>query len=99
GAETREVRDGAAALAAGAGWGVLFEEGGRGVSLRRVLPAERPREVTVAVGPEGGFSPDEVALAERASYAICGLGPRILRAETAALVAVSAIGFFLGDLL
>jgi RsmE family RNA methyltransferase len=37
----------------------------------------------VAVGPEGGWSPDELAIADGTA----GLGPYVLRAETAALVA------------
>jgi 16S rRNA (uracil1498-N3)-methyltransferase len=38
-----------------------------------------------AVGPEGGFSDDEVAQASAAGWEVVGLGPRILRVETAAL--------------
>jgi RsmE family RNA methyltransferase len=41
------------------------------------------------VGPEAGFGDAEVALARDAGLAVCGLGTAILRAETAALVAVS----------
>jgi 16S rRNA (uracil1498-N3)-methyltransferase len=93
-----EIRDIAGALATGPGWRVLFHEEARGASLRRLLPAERPAEITIAVGPEGGFAPEEVAVAERAGYVVSGLGPRILRAETAALVALAAIGYALGDL-
>ncbi len=40
----------------------------------------------VAVGPEGGFTPDEVALAMANRWTPVGLGPRVLRVETAALV-------------
>jgi 16S rRNA (uracil1498-N3)-methyltransferase len=46
--------------------------------------------VTIAVGPEGGWTPQEVAAAEAAGYALLSLGPRILRAVTAS-VAVMAI--------
>jgi 16S rRNA (uracil1498-N3)-methyltransferase len=44
------------------------------------------RDQTVAVGPEGGFTEDEVALAREAGWHVFSLGPRILRVETAALV-------------
>jgi 16S rRNA (uracil1498-N3)-methyltransferase len=44
--------------------------------------------VLVLIGPEGGFHPDEVAYAEEIGFTTISLGPRILRAETAALVAV-----------
>lgn len=40
------------------------------------------------IGPEGGFHPDEVAYAEEVGFTMVSLGLRILRAETAALVAV-----------
>jgi 16S rRNA (uracil1498-N3)-methyltransferase len=42
-------------------------------------------DVAVAVGPEGGFAENEVALARAAGWRPVGLGPRILRVETAAL--------------
>jgi 16S rRNA (uracil1498-N3)-methyltransferase len=49
--------------------------------------------VHVAVGPEGGFTDDEVAQAREAGWQLIDLGPRVLRIETAALVlAVQAIG-------
>jgi 16S rRNA (uracil1498-N3)-methyltransferase len=96
--EITEIHDIAAALATGPGWRVLFHEVEREASLRRLVPAERPREITVAVGPEGGFTAAEVEIARRAGYVVCGLGPRILRAETAALTALAGIGFLLGDL-
>ncbi len=43
--------------------------------------------IVVAVGPEGGFAPAEVAAAEAAGWVRVALGPRVLRVETAALVA------------
>jgi 16S rRNA (uracil1498-N3)-methyltransferase len=44
------------------------------------------QDVALAVGPEGGFTEDEVARAASAGWQVVGLGPRILRVETAALV-------------
>ncbi len=43
-------------------------------------------DVRLVVGPEGGFHPDEVALARELGITVAGLGPLILRAETAGLV-------------
>lgn len=53
---------------------------------------------TILIGPEGGFTPDEAAMirASPATEAI-GLGPRVLRAETAALAAVAAWMACAGD--
>jgi 16S rRNA (uracil1498-N3)-methyltransferase len=48
-------------------------------------------EITIASGPEGGMTADECAHFAKAGFAGIGLGPRILRAETAPIVAVSVI--------
>jgi 16S rRNA (uracil1498-N3)-methyltransferase len=49
--------------------------------------------VLLCIGPEGGWDADEVEQAREAGYGIFGLGPRILRAETAAVAAVSIIQY------
>jgi 16S rRNA (uracil1498-N3)-methyltransferase len=48
-------------------------------------------KVRIAVGPEGGFTDDEVALALQNGWHTVSLGPRILRVETAALVLASSL--------
>jgi 16S rRNA (uracil1498-N3)-methyltransferase len=53
--------------------------------LRQLL-ADRSNGVVSAVGPEGGFTDDEVAMAATAGWHTVDLGPRILRVETAALL-------------
>ncbi|MDP7176608.1 MAG: RsmE family RNA methyltransferase, partial [SAR324 cluster bacterium] len=52
----------------------------------------------VLIGPEGGLHPDEFKLALRSGMRPVELGPRILRAETAAVSAVSILQFLWGDL-
>lgn len=47
--------------------------------------------VYVAIGPEGGFSPEEAALAKSLDYEFVSLGPKRLRTETAAITAVHTI--------
>jgi 16S rRNA (uracil1498-N3)-methyltransferase len=47
--------------------------------------------VTIASGPEGGLTPDELAELARAGFTSIGLGPRILRAETAPVIAVALV--------
>jgi 16S rRNA (uracil1498-N3)-methyltransferase len=54
--------------------------------------------IVVTVGPEGGFSPTEAERAAAAGMRLVGLAPRILRAETAAIVAVTLCQFLWGDL-
>lgn len=48
---------------------------------------ETTKKRSIFIGPEGGWTPEEQALAKRHGFAIVSLGPRILRAETAAIVA------------
>jgi len=60
--------------------------------------AAAPREVALLVGPEGGLSGDDVALATGAGFRPWGLGPRILRTETAPLAALAVLQAYWGDL-
>ncbi|MBZ5494788.1 MAG: 16S rRNA (uracil(1498)-N(3))-methyltransferase [Acidobacteriia bacterium] len=53
--------------------------------------------VLLCVGPEGGWDDAEAQAAERAGFRLVSLGSRILRAETAALAAVSVFQFLLQD--
>lgn len=66
----------------------LLWEGEQSTSLHRAL-ADRPAHVALLVGPEGGFASSEVETCVRAGFRSVGLGPRILRTETAAIVAVA----------
>lgn len=56
------------------------------------------QQATLIIGPEGGFSDAEVECARRAGCHITSLGPRILRAETAAITAVALVQSAWGDL-
>jgi 16S rRNA (uracil1498-N3)-methyltransferase len=75
----------------------LYEGGGR--SLRRALAGLATRAtLAVITGPEGGFTPEEAAQAAQAGCIPVGLGPRILRCETAPVAVLSAIMSFTGNL-
>ncbi|PSJ45766.1 16S rRNA (uracil(1498)-N(3))-methyltransferase [Zobellella endophytica] len=54
--------------------------------------------VRLLVGPEGGLSDDEIALAAASGFVDILLGPRVLRTETAALTAITALQCRFGDL-
>lgn len=54
--------------------------------------------VTILVGPEGGLDNDEIRLCESHGFQRIGLGPRVLRTETAALAALAAVQALWGDL-
>lgn len=67
---------------------------GEQANLVKILSGlQAGQSVLVIVGPEGGISPEEVAVFEQAGAVKTGLGPRILRAETAPLYALSAISY------
>jgi 16S rRNA (uracil1498-N3)-methyltransferase len=81
---------------------ILFWEGGA-QALTEHRPAEAAAEaealsVLAVFGPEGGFSDQEAAAAEAAGFRIVKLGPRILRAETAAVAACAIVQYLFGDL-
>jgi RsmE family RNA methyltransferase len=52
----------------------------------------------IFIGPEGGFTREEVALGKEKGLVVSSLGRRILRAETAAISAVTLVQFALGDM-
>lgn len=54
--------------------------------------------VSVIIGPEGGFTKEEITAAEKKGLIVTTLGKRILRAETAAISAITLVQFLLGDL-
>lgn len=68
--------------------------------MKAVLDAEKvfPEEISLLIGPEGGFSVDEVNQAREMGAVPVTLGPRILRTETAGLVAATTILYHYGDL-
>lgn len=55
-------------------------------------------DIALAVGPEGSFSPSERDALAAAGFEPAGLGPRVLRAETAAVAAVTVVQTVVGDL-
>ncbi len=56
------------------------------------------KRFAVVIGPEGGFSLDEAEYAKKLGIPSVSLGNRILRAETAAISAMSIIQYEKGDL-
>lgn len=71
----------------------------RSVGLVQALAGIDPlTPVSLLLGPEGGFSPEEAEEAQAAGWRVASLGPRILRAETAALVAATLVLHQSGDL-
>lgn len=59
--------------------------------------ATTSNNVALLIGPEGGLSNNEISLAQQNNFIAVQLGPRILRTETAALAAISALQILMGD--
>ena len=93
------LEDALAALPEGALLLVLYEDE-QSLGLKEALTAlqERPQEVALLVGPEGGLTQQEVALARQHGALVVRMGPRILRTETAAVAAAAVVMYELGDL-
>ena len=79
---------------------VVELNGGR---ITRVFPDGRKETVAepggspngMAIGPEGGWAPDEEALFDAHGWQAVSLGPRVLRVETAAIAALALVGSML----
>ena len=67
-------------------------------SFNDVQRSAPPRRLSLVIGPEGGFTPNEEAYAEQRGVLGVRFGPRILRAETAAIAALTAVQVLWGDL-
>jgi 16S rRNA (uracil1498-N3)-methyltransferase len=80
---------------------IVLAEQERGTTLRTVIEEavaaaqnETPT-LEIALGPEGGWAPEEEALFDANGWRAASLGPRILRAETAAIAALAVVASFL----
>ena len=73
---------------------IFWEEGGRSFqSLLRDDGIPPPGDFFFVIGPEGGFTPLEVAAAQEAGFAVASLGNQILRVETASLVILAILQY------
>jgi 16S rRNA (uracil1498-N3)-methyltransferase len=85
-------------LTQSAGARIMLWEG-EPTPLREVLKKiDAPAEMTLLIGPEGGFSEGEVLTAQAQGFLVAGLGQRVLRAETATLSILSIVQHLFGDL-
>jgi 16S rRNA (uracil1498-N3)-methyltransferase len=57
-----------------------------------------PQAVSLLIGPEGGFEDSEVALAREEGWTPVSLGPRVMRSETAGIIAPALVLDALGEL-
>ena len=78
---------------AGSGLALFCYEGEGVRPLGEVLPEKSPEEIRFMIGSEGGFSPNEAEIAAASGICPVGLGPRILRSETASAVTLSCLSY------
>jgi 16S rRNA (uracil1498-N3)-methyltransferase len=67
-------------------------------AAKKITSFDRPKDIALLVGPEGGLTDDEVSLAQSCAFETTLLGPRILRTETAPVAALSVIQLLWGDM-
>ena len=79
---------------------VFYEKGGMDLSraMQQISHRNRFSPVQIFIGPEGGFTRGEIARAREKGLIVTSFGRRILRAETAAIAAVTLVQFLLGDM-
>ncbi len=97
--ELMEVIDFETMLDALADWDVklLLSEKNTAWSFREGIGTAKPDRIAVIVGPEGGFADEEITLAQSRGVVPVSVGRRILRTETAAIVAATLAQFCVGD--
>lgn len=76
---------------------IAFEEeakqGEKAILSKTLAEMNKGKSLMLVFGPEGGLSDKEVVILKEHGFLACGLGPRILRTETAPLYALSAVSY------
>lgn len=83
--------------AAEADMSILFYENEQATTLHMALDTKSFSTISLLTGPEGGLEASEVEQAMDEGLAVCTLGKRILRCETAPLCALSAVMYHVGE--
>lgn len=77
---------------------LLFYEGQEWQGLSHYMGHQQLNRLALIIGPEGGFNKEEVGAAQEHGAQVVSLGPRILRTETASIVAATTCQMLYGDL-
>jgi 16S rRNA (uracil1498-N3)-methyltransferase len=77
---------------------LIFWENVAGLPPLPAIDGPKPGKLFVMIGPEGGFDPAEIEKARAEGFQTISMGPRVLRAETAALAATTLVQFHFGDM-
>ncbi len=68
------------------------------LSKKEIYKNKKPENALIVIGPEGGFTKNEIDLAIKENFFTAAIGPRILKAETATIAACTMIQYLFGDL-
>jgi 16S rRNA (uracil1498-N3)-methyltransferase len=77
---------------------LAFWEEERATQVNDIPVGGKPSSAAILIGPEGGFAAGEIKIAEKYGFRPVNLGPRLLRTDTAPLVALSILQYRWGDL-
>jgi RsmE family RNA methyltransferase len=78
---------------------IIFSEEQKEINLKKILnDFKASKNIVLLIGPEGGFSGEEVSAAVEKGFIEASLGHRVLRTETAPIAAISIIQYELGDM-
>jgi len=77
---------------------IMLYEGQTEKGLKKALAEKTAKNYLLLVGPEGGFSNQELIISQKHGALVVTMGPRILRTETASLAAVAMIMYEYGDM-
>jgi 16S rRNA (uracil1498-N3)-methyltransferase len=92
----RSPEKSAVAFSHAIGFRVLLSERAEARPMRTILPAAVPTQVTLAIGPEGGWTDEEFSSAASAGFQQAAVGNLILRTETAVIAALAGLNYALG---
>lgn len=68
------------------------------LNISHICENKNPENALIVIGPEGGFTKNEIDLAVKENFFTAAIGPRILKAETATIAACTIIQYLFGDL-
>ena len=72
---------------------IIFYENEQKNTLKKLLQEKKYKKIYLAIGPEGGFSQEEILLAKENGFHVASLGENILRVETASIAAIAIVKY------
>ena len=77
---------------------IFWEKETRKIDIKLPTHKTQVKKILIVLGPEGGFSAEEIEKARENGFITASLGPRILRSETAAIAACTIVQYLFGDM-